>query len=186
VPDRPQLTLVVLGLDRLAGEIATKALIEQMLREYGSAGRTPEFWGDMSEDIGIRWRQKCRLGTEVGEWLQDIRGKTPHARFVANDLFDALPHDLFRVVDGLGPRSSKTSSSSTCTDALGVTTASCGASPPSPSVPACGAVCTLSNSRLTCPSRIPVSTVMRSLTARRHRAVVGRARGGTRLCRPLG
>jgi hypothetical protein len=40
VPDRPQLTLVVLGLDQLAGEAATQALLEQLLREYGSAGRT--------------------------------------------------------------------------------------------------------------------------------------------------
>lgn len=170
------------------------------------------------------------MGTEVGEWLQDIRGKTPHARFVANYLFNALPHDLFRVVDGLGPSSSTASSPSTCTNAPGVTTASYGASPPSPTGPSCGTCCALSNSRLTSrpwrryawgqsasPGPLPrlsfglpfsgekrgprgvrssapdalsfpstCSTVMRSLTGRHHRAVVGRARGGTRWCRPLG
>jgi hypothetical protein len=40
VPDRPHLTLVVLGYDHLAGEVSTHTVIEQILREYGSAGRT--------------------------------------------------------------------------------------------------------------------------------------------------
>src|SRR5712691_6262316 len=40
VPDRPQLTLVVLGPDHLAGEASTQALLEQLLRESGNSGRT--------------------------------------------------------------------------------------------------------------------------------------------------
>src|SRR3954470_12609592 len=40
VPDRPQLTLVVLGLDSPAGEAATKAFIEGIVRECGASGRT--------------------------------------------------------------------------------------------------------------------------------------------------
>ncbi len=40
VPDRPQLTLVVLGLDRPAGEAMTDTFIEAILRECGSSGRT--------------------------------------------------------------------------------------------------------------------------------------------------
>ena len=40
VPDRPQLALVVLGLEHQAQESATKTLIESILRECGTAGRT--------------------------------------------------------------------------------------------------------------------------------------------------
>lgn len=40
VPDRPQLTLVVLGLEHPAQEPATQTFIESLLRECGSAGRT--------------------------------------------------------------------------------------------------------------------------------------------------
>lgn len=40
IPDRPQLTLAVMGLDRLAGEAATKSLIESFVRESGTSGRT--------------------------------------------------------------------------------------------------------------------------------------------------
>ena len=40
VPDRPQLTLVVLGPDHLAGEAPTQILLEQILRESGNSGRT--------------------------------------------------------------------------------------------------------------------------------------------------
>ncbi|MBK9039208.1 MAG: hypothetical protein IPL83_08615 [Bdellovibrionales bacterium] len=40
VPDRPQLALVVLGLEHQAQESTTKALIESILRECGTAGRT--------------------------------------------------------------------------------------------------------------------------------------------------
>ena len=40
VPDRPQLTLVVLGLDHQASEAATKTFIEGIVRECGTSGRT--------------------------------------------------------------------------------------------------------------------------------------------------
>ena len=40
VPDRPQLTLVVLGLDRQASDSATKTFIEGIVRECGTSGRT--------------------------------------------------------------------------------------------------------------------------------------------------
>src|SRR5262249_21010278 len=40
VPDRPQLTLVVLGLDRPASETATKTFIDGIVRECGTSGRT--------------------------------------------------------------------------------------------------------------------------------------------------
>ena len=40
VPDRPQLTLVVMGLDKLAGDPATKTFIEGIMKESGSSGRT--------------------------------------------------------------------------------------------------------------------------------------------------
>jgi len=40
VPDRPQLTLVVLGLDCHSGDLKTEALMESILRESGTSGRT--------------------------------------------------------------------------------------------------------------------------------------------------
>ena len=40
VPDRPQLTLIVLGLDRQASDSATKTFIEGIVRECGTSGRT--------------------------------------------------------------------------------------------------------------------------------------------------
>lgn len=40
VPDRPQLTLIVLGLDRQANDAATKTFIEGIVRECGTSGRT--------------------------------------------------------------------------------------------------------------------------------------------------
>jgi len=40
VPDRPQLTLIVLGLDRQASDSATKTFIEGVVRECGTSGRT--------------------------------------------------------------------------------------------------------------------------------------------------
>jgi hypothetical protein len=40
VPDKPQLTLIVLGLDRQAGDPATKTFIEGIIRECGTSGRT--------------------------------------------------------------------------------------------------------------------------------------------------
>jgi hypothetical protein len=40
IPDRPQLTLVVLGLDHPASEPATKTFIEGIVKECGSSGRT--------------------------------------------------------------------------------------------------------------------------------------------------
>ena len=40
VPDRPQLTLVVLGLDHQASEAASKTFIEGIVRECGTSGRT--------------------------------------------------------------------------------------------------------------------------------------------------
>jgi len=40
LPDRPQLTLAVMGLDKLAGEAGTKSLIESFVKECGSSGRT--------------------------------------------------------------------------------------------------------------------------------------------------
>jgi hypothetical protein len=40
VPDRPQLTLVVLGVEHQAQETATKTFIENLVRECGAAGRT--------------------------------------------------------------------------------------------------------------------------------------------------
>jgi hypothetical protein len=40
VPDRPQLVLVVLGLEHLAQQPATRSFIESILRECGTAGRT--------------------------------------------------------------------------------------------------------------------------------------------------
>lgn len=40
IPDRPQLTLVVLGLDTPASDPKTEALMETILREAGSSGRT--------------------------------------------------------------------------------------------------------------------------------------------------
>jgi len=40
VPDKAQLTLVVLGLNRQAGDAATKAFIEGIVRECGTSGRT--------------------------------------------------------------------------------------------------------------------------------------------------
>jgi hypothetical protein len=99
VPDRPQLTLVVLGLDRLAGEIATQALIEQLLREYGSAGRTFKSglifaasdsatamldtartllaWEDINDDIDagsqLEESQKRALTQSLGRARADLR-----------------------------------------------------------------------------------------------------------------
>jgi hypothetical protein len=40
VPDRPQLTLVVLGLDHQASDAASKTFIEGIVRESGTSGRT--------------------------------------------------------------------------------------------------------------------------------------------------
>jgi len=40
IPDRPQLTLAVMALDKLAGEASTKSLIEFFVKECGSSGRT--------------------------------------------------------------------------------------------------------------------------------------------------
>ena len=40
VPDRAQLTLIVLGLDRQASDSATKTFIEGLVRECGTSGRT--------------------------------------------------------------------------------------------------------------------------------------------------
>jgi hypothetical protein len=40
IPDRPQLTLAVMGLDHLAGDAGTKALIDSYVRDCGSSGRT--------------------------------------------------------------------------------------------------------------------------------------------------
>ncbi len=40
VPDRPQLTLVVMAPDKLAGDAGTKALIDSFVKECGSSGRT--------------------------------------------------------------------------------------------------------------------------------------------------
>ena len=40
VPDRPQLTLVVLGLDHQASDVASKTFIEGIVRESGTSGRT--------------------------------------------------------------------------------------------------------------------------------------------------
>jgi hypothetical protein len=40
VPDRPQLTLVVLGLNRPASETATKTFIDGIVRECGTSGRS--------------------------------------------------------------------------------------------------------------------------------------------------
>jgi hypothetical protein len=40
IPDRPQLTLVVLGLDRQASEATTKTFIEGIIKDCGSSGRT--------------------------------------------------------------------------------------------------------------------------------------------------
>ena len=39
IPDRPQLTLAVMGLDRLASEAGTKNLIESFVKECGGSGR---------------------------------------------------------------------------------------------------------------------------------------------------
>jgi hypothetical protein len=40
IPDRPQLTLIVMGLDNPAGDSRTRSLIESLVRECGSSGRT--------------------------------------------------------------------------------------------------------------------------------------------------
>ena len=40
IPDRPQLTLAILGPDKSAGEASTKSLIESLVRECGTSGRT--------------------------------------------------------------------------------------------------------------------------------------------------
>ena len=40
VPDKPQLTLVILGLDHQASEAASKTFIEGIVRECGTSGRT--------------------------------------------------------------------------------------------------------------------------------------------------
>jgi hypothetical protein len=40
IPDRPQLTLAIMGLDKPAGEARTKTLIESFVKECGSSGRT--------------------------------------------------------------------------------------------------------------------------------------------------
>ena len=40
VPDRAQLTLVVMGLDKTAGEARTRSLMESFVKECGSSGRT--------------------------------------------------------------------------------------------------------------------------------------------------
>lgn len=40
IPDRPQLTLVVLGLDKTIGEPGTKTFMETLLKESGTSGRT--------------------------------------------------------------------------------------------------------------------------------------------------
>ena len=99
IPDRPQLTLAVMGLDKLAGEAGTKSLIESFVKECGSSGRTfkssllfavPDSataitnaardvlaWEDINDDddtIGqLEDAQKRALAQSLGNAKRDLR-----------------------------------------------------------------------------------------------------------------
>jgi len=99
IPDRPQLTLAVMALDKLAGEAGTKSLIESFVKECGSSGRTfkssllfavPDSataitnaardvlaWEDINDDddtIGqLEDAQKRALALSLGNAKRDLR-----------------------------------------------------------------------------------------------------------------
>ena len=99
IPDRPQLTLAVMALDKLAGDAGTKTLVESFVKECGSSGRTfkssllfavPDSttaitnaardllaWEDINDDddtIGqLEDAQKRALALSLGNAKRDLR-----------------------------------------------------------------------------------------------------------------
>ena len=102
IPDRPELTLVVMGLDCPAGDAATAKLMETILRESGTSGRTfksalifaaPDGKGSISdaarnllawEDIDDDDESKSRLDDQQKRQLTQSLGRAE------KDLTEAL------------------------------------------------------------------------------------------------